>query len=169
MRRSRPLLLSGLLLASGCGWFSPPPAGPAVGDLPPAESRATATDPRLEEAAGDWRRWVLDQKADGMALFSRVEVLPVTMTTLPYGVGSYEQQPRLPVILTTGPGWASLKPQEKEQEAARAYRELNDRVRATGLEQEARPSLTLQTPQGLLLAWINEASSTGKLIHGDGD
>jgi hypothetical protein len=153
------------LASAGCGWFAPPPPGgaPPV----PAESQAAITDPKLKAAAEGWRDWVFQQKSAGQPLFSRVENLPVTVTTLPYGVGAYQQQPRLPVILTTGPGWSALKPEQKEEQTARAYRELGDRLQQAGLTIECRPTLTLQTPQGMLLAWVNDIADTRKLIHGD--
>ena len=59
-----------------------------------------------------------DHGAPAAPLFSRVEVLPPTRTVLPYGVGAYQQEPRLPAILTIGPGWASQEPEEKEVAAA---------------------------------------------------
>jgi hypothetical protein len=157
------------LASAGCGWFAPPPPGgaPAV----PVESRTAITDPKLKAVVEGWHDWVLQQKPApaGPPLFSRAEILPVTVTTLPYGVGAYQQQPRLPVILTTGPGWSALKSEQKEEQTARAYRELEDRLRKAGLALECRPTLTLQTPQGLLLAWVNEVSDVRKLIHGDTD
>jgi hypothetical protein len=155
-----------LLASPGCGWLSPPPSGaPAA---PPA-SRAAITDPKLRAAAEAWQEWALQQKemTQGQPLFSRVELLPVTMTTLPYGVGANQQQPRLPVIVTTGPGWPALKPEQKEEQLTRVYRELQDRLHTAGRDAECRPTLTLQTPQGMLLAWVNDLADAGKLIHGD--
>ena len=100
-------------------------------------------------------------------LFSRVEVLPPTQTVLPYGVGAYEQEPRLPAILTIGPGWASQNPEEKEAVAAQAFRKLSQGLEALKLDPPLRPTLTIQTPSGLELAWMNDLNEGRRNIHGD--
>ena len=100
-------------------------------------------------------------------LFSRVEVLPPTRTVLPYGVGAFQQELRLPTILTTGPGWASQNPEEKEAVAAQAFRELSQGIEALKLDPPLRPTLTIQTPSGLELAWMNDLDEGRRNIHGD--
>ena len=86
---------------------------------------------------------------------------------LPYGVGAYQQEPRLPAILTTGPGWASQEPEEKEAVAAQAFRKLSQGIEALKLDPPLRPTLTIQTPSGLELAWMNDLNEGRKNIHGD--
>jgi hypothetical protein len=170
--RSRSSLFGPLALAAaGCGRAGPAPQAPeADSPLAPAYTRSVITDPKLREAAEQFQRWALGQKAaDGQPLFGKVELLPVTETTLPYGVGAYQKEPRLPVLLTTGPGWSKLKAAEKEKEIARVYEDLADRVGRASPGRRVRSTLTVQTPQGVLLSWINEAPAGRKLIHGDSD
>jgi len=149
----------------------PEPKPPALGQgLPDAYPRSQINDPRLRELAQEFTTWVLTQgtaAANPARLFRRVEVVPPTQTVLPYGVGAYEKQPRLPAILTTGPGWASLQPEEKEAAAAQAFRELAGRLEALKLDPPLRPTLTIQTPSGLELGWINDLVEGRKNIHGD--
>jgi hypothetical protein len=172
MRRTHCKLVAlGFLLGvGGCEGFSGPPPGADWQGTSATEGRRSITDPKLRAVAEDWQTGVLKQQAaDGQPVFSRAELLPITMTALPYGVGAYEQQPRLPVILTTGPGWSALRAEQKEQQIALAYKDLADRLEKAGLGKDARPTLTLQTPQGMLLAWMNDLPSAGKRIHGDND
>ncbi len=98
------------------------------------DSRPLTAIPRKDQRSqaaragpGASRSWALKQRAGASqaAIFSRVEVLPPTQTVLPYGVGAFQQEPRLPAILTTGPGWAELKPDEKEARVAAAFGELS--------------------------------------------
>ena len=121
--RNRTLDLLGpaflALALSGCGptltelenRMLPEPKPPARGDgLPQAYPRSQINEPKLRALAQEFQTWALQQQSAGAnpaPLFSRVEVLPPVLTVLPYGVGAYEQEPRLPVILTTGPGWTA--------------------------------------------------------------
>src|SRR5438045_5920014 len=109
--------LACLVAVAGCGWFTPPPPG-GTGQWGSVEKTTSPSDPKLKTVAEDWQRWILEQAPTpgGAPLFSRAELLPVTVTTLPYGVGAYQQQPRWPVILTTGPGWSALKREQKEKQ-----------------------------------------------------
>ena len=123
------------LAVSGCGQtvtlletkVLPEPTAPAgATNLPQAYARSQINDPGLHQFAQEFKTWALQQTTGGATpgpLFKRVEVLPPTRTVLPYGVGAFEQELRLPTILTTGPGWASQNPEEKEAVAARAFRE----------------------------------------------
>ncbi len=139
--------------------------------LPPAyqNSQEKINDPRLIEEAQHFKEWALNERPGPNAppLFSRVEVLSPTQTVLPYGVGSFQQEPRLPVILTTGPGWATLKPQEKEIRVATAFRAFSERLSALKLDPSPRPTLTIQTPSGLVLGWINDLDASRKNLHGE--
>ncbi len=139
--------------------------------LPPAyrNSQDRINDPRLLELAGRFKDWALKQRAgpNQAPLFGRAEVLPPTQTVLPYGVGAFQQEPRLPAILTTGPGWAVLKPDEKEARVAAAFGELSGRLDALELDPSPRPTLTIQMPSGLVLGWINDLSGGRKNLHGE--
>jgi hypothetical protein len=150
---------------------TPAPRGPASSAdsrLAPAYERSAILDPRLQQAADRFRAWVLEQKApSGAPLFSRVEALPVTVTTMPYGIGAYQQEPRLPVIVTTGSGWQELTRERRERQTAAAARDLFERVQQSGAAPPILPTLTVQTPQGYVLAWINDLAEGKKLLHGD--
>ena len=122
------------LAVSGCGQtvtlvetkVLPEPTAPVREEnLPQAYERSQINDPGLHQFAQEFKTWALQQRGGGATpgpLFKRVEVLPPTQTVLPYGVGAYEQELRLPTILTTGPGWASRNPEEKEAVAVQAFR-----------------------------------------------
>ena len=132
--------------------------------VPRSTIPACATWPRSSGPGPSSRRpWA----APPAPLFRRVEVPPPTRTVLPYGVGAYQQEPRLPAILTTGPGWASQEPEEKEAVAAQAFANLSQALEALKLDPPLRPTLTIQTPSGLELAWINDLIEGRKNIHGD--
>src|SRR4051812_45586775 len=91
------------------------PQNTPKGELPPAYTSNQITDPALHQVAEGIQAWGSKQAgADRKPLYSRVEVLPPVPVVQPYGVGVFQQEVRLPVIFTTGPGWAGLKPAEKE-------------------------------------------------------
>jgi hypothetical protein len=165
---TRPLLALGLAAALGCGG-AVPPAPPAGADLPPAYTRALITDPAVEAVARGFSEWAVAQKAGGAGLYSRVEVLPPVPTLLPYGVGTFQKESRLPAIVTTGPGWDGLPPAGREAAAARAFDELAARLAALKTAPPLRPTLTIQTPQGVELAWVNDRPAGRALLHGDGE
>jgi len=174
-----PLLVILGLAVSGCGQTAtlletkvlPEPTAPAgEKDLPQAYARSQINDPELQQFAQEFQTWALQRRTGGAnpgPLFRRVEVLPPTQTVLPYGVGAFEQELRLPTILTTGPGWASQNPEEKEAVAAQAFRKLSQGIEALKLEPPLRPTLTIQTPSGLELAWMNDLDEGRRNIHGD--
>jgi hypothetical protein len=174
-----PVLVILGLAVSGCGQtvtlletkVLPEPTAPAgEKNLPQAYPRSQINDPELHRFAQEFKTWALQQRTVGVTPgppFERVEVLPPTQTVLPYGVGAFEQDLRLPNILTTGPGWASLNPEEKEAVAAQAYRKLSRGLEALKLEPALRPTLTIQTPSGLQLAWMNDLNDGPRNIHGD--
>ncbi|MHB1423585.1 MAG: hypothetical protein ACYC3I_10395 [Gemmataceae bacterium] len=154
------------LVAAGCQWTPPGPR--AEKGLPPAYLRNQINDPALRKVADEIQTWASRQAGvGGQPLYSRAEVLPLTQTVQPYGVGAYQQEPRLPVILTTGPGWAGLQPTEKEAKTTQAFTELSARLQTLARQPSLRPTLTLQTPQGMELAWINHLDPSGKILHGD--
>jgi hypothetical protein len=152
------------LAASGCQRTP----GPAEQALPPAYTSDQINDPALRGIARDIQTWALQQVgAGGQKLYGRAEVLPPVPTVQPYGVGAYQQEPRLTVILTTGPGWAGLQLAEKEAKVAQAFRDFSERLQTLKREPPLRPTLTIQTPQGMELAWINHLDPSGKNVHGD--
>ena len=138
--------------------------------LPQAYPRSQINDPRLYQLAQEFKTWALKRGTGGAnpePLFSRVEVLPPTQTVLPYGVGAYQQEPRLPAVLTIGPGWASQNAEQKEAVAAQGYRKLSQGLEALKLDPPLRPTLTIQTPSGIELAWMNDVIEGRRNIHGD--
>ena len=173
----RPAFLG--LALSGCGSalteletrVLPEPKPPAHSEeFPQAYARSQINEPRLGALAQEFQTWALQQQSAGAnpaPLFSRVEVLPPVLTVLPYGVGAYEQEPRLPVILTTGPGWGSQEPEQKEAAAAQAFRKLAQGLETLKLVPPLRPTLTIQTASGLELSWINDLVKGRRNVHGD--
>ena len=111
--------------------------------------------------------WVGQQRGQGGAVFSKVEVLPPAPTLLPYGIGTYQKQLRLPAILITGPGWRALTGDEREALAARAFQELSRLLESKAKVSGVLATVTMQTPQGLELCWINELEPGRKLLHGE--
>ena len=101
------------------------------------------------------------------AVFGRVEVLPPAPTLLPYGIGTYQKQLRLPAILITGPGWRALTGDDREALAARAFQELSRLLESSASTSAVRATVTVQTPQGLELCWINDLEPGRKLLHGE--
>jgi hypothetical protein len=144
-------------------------AGPIGGDGASAGYlRNDISDPALREAAEQVRTWALQQVgAGGQALYSRAETPPPVQTVQPYGVGVYQQESRLSVILTTGPDWGCLKPAEKETKVAQAFREFCTLLGRLKREPALRPTFMVQTPQGMELAWINHLDPSGKNVNGD--
>lgn len=158
-----------LVSLSSLGCHRQPPAErPTKGELAPAYTHNVIVDPALREIAEKIRAQALQEiGADHLALYSRVEVLPPTQTVQPYGVGVFQQEPRLPVIFTTGPGWASLKQADKEARVAKAFRTIAAQLEALKQSPPLRLTLTIQTPQGEELGWINHLDPSGKNLHGD--
>jgi hypothetical protein len=154
------------LAVSGCQ--RTPPGRPAEKELPPAYTSSHINDPALRTIAQEIQTQALQQVGTGgQLLYSRAEVLPPVPTVQPYGVGVFQQELRLPVIFTTGPGWALRKPEDKEKIVAQAFREISERLLTLKREPALRPTLTVQTPQGMELAWINHLDPSGKNVHGD--
>lgn len=168
-RRSRigvAALALAWLAALGCQ--RTPPGRPAEKGLPPAYASNQINDPALRAIAQEIRTWAIQQAGPGgQPLYSRAETPPPVQTVQPYGVGVFQQDPRLSVILTTGPGWNGLKPAEKETKVAEAFHVFSARLGGLQREPVLRPTLIVQTPQGMELAWINHLDPSGKNLHGD--
>jgi hypothetical protein len=166
MSRARPVIalsVVAVLASTGCERRTVAPAG----DLPPAYTRDKILDPKLAEVARAFTAWAGEQKVQAGAVFSRVEVLPPAPTLLPYGIGTYQKQLRLPAILTTGPGWRALAGDDREALAARAFQELSRLLESSASAAAVQATLTIQTPQGLELCWINDLEPGRKLLHGE--
>jgi hypothetical protein len=168
MSRAWPVIalaIAAVLASAGCDRRAVVPAG----DLPPAYTRDKILDPKLAEVARAFKAWAGDQKARAGAVFSGIEVLPPAPTLLPYGIGTYQKQLRLPAILITGPGWRALTGDEREALTARAFQELSRLLESSASVPSVRATVTIQTLQGLELCWINEIVPGRKLLHGDDD
>ena len=166
MSRAWPVIalsVAAVLASTGC---ERPAVAPA-GDLPPAYTRDKILDPKLAEVARAFIAWAGEQKVQAGAVFGRVEVLPPAPTLLPYGIGTYQKQLRLPAILITGPGWRALAADDREALAARAFQELSRLLESTASASGVRATVTVQTPQGLELCWINTLEPGRKLLHGE--
>jgi len=151
----------------GCRPTTPPPIPNA--DLPPVYPRSTITNPKVAEVASGFTKWIGEQLIETKPVFGRVEVLPPVPTLEPYGVGTYQKVPRLPVVLTTGPGWATLPADRREEVTATIFTTLSDRLAEARIEPPLRPTVTIQTPEGLELAWVNNLTPGRRLLHGDGE
>lgn len=161
-------LILAVVALAGSGCRRSPPAPAAEKDLPPAYMSNQITDPALRGIAERIKKWALEQKgADRKPLYSRAEILPPARTVQPYGVGAYQQEPRLPVVLITGEGWPGLKNADKEAKVKEAFEEIEKQLRTLERQPPLRPTLTIQTPQGMELGWINHLDASGKNLHGD--
>jgi hypothetical protein len=160
-------LLVALSSSMGCQRLpSPQPA--AEQPLPPAYTSNQITDPALHRIAEEIRDLAVKQiGAGGLPLFSRAEVLVPVKTVQPYGVGAFQQELRLPVILTTGLGWAGLKQQDKDAKVAQTFNAISAKLETLKHQPPLWPTLTIQTPQGMELAWINHLDASGKNLHGE--
>jgi hypothetical protein len=153
------------LAVPGCQRPAPPPQPQT---LLPAYTSNQIVDPGLRKIAEEIQTWADQQVGAGrLPLYSHVEVLAPVQTVQPYGVGAFQQELRLPVILRTGPGWAGLPPEEKEAKVAQAFTRFAEQLQALKRESPLRPTLTVQTPQGMELAWVNHLDPSGKNVHGD--
>lgn len=163
-----PCLVAALFSSVGCQRTLPPPAPQAEQELPLAYTSNQITDPALRRIEAEIRDLSVKKiGAGGKPLFSRVEVLVPAKTVQPYGVGAFQQELRLPVILTTGLGWAALKREDKEVKVAETYNAISAKLETLKRQPPLWPTLTIQTPQGLELAWINHLDASGINLHGD--
>jgi hypothetical protein len=166
MSRAWPVIalsVAAVLASTGCERRAVAPAG----DLPPAYTRDKILDPKLAEVARAFIAWAGEQKVQAGAVFGSVEVLPPAPTLLPYGIGTYQKELRLPAILITGPGWRALAADDREALASRAFQELSRLLESTASASAVRATVTVQTPQGLELCWINNLEPGRKLLHGE--
>ena len=166
MSRAWPVIavtIAAVLMSTGCE------RRPVVaaGDLPPAYTRDKILDPKLAEVARAFTAWASEQKAQGGPAFASAQVLPPAPTLLPYGIGNYQKQMRLPAILITGPGWRTLAREDREALAVRAFQELSRLLESSASASAVGATVTVQTPQGLELCWINNLEPGRKVLHGE--
>lgn len=166
MKRILTFLILGLI---GCGMPQTEKIPPMPdGNLPPAYPRSDITDPVLVDASKQIQTYINGRKAaSGDLFFSKTEILAPAKIVLPYGVGVFQQELRLPVILTTNKGWRTLKQDEKEMEVKLAFKQMLNILQK--MNTSLKPSLTIQTPQGLEISWVNELNGGNKLVFGDED
>jgi len=167
--RGRTWILNAALMACvvGCRPVAPPPVPTA--DMPPVYPRSTINDPKVAEAASEFTKWINQQQVNGKPIFEKIEVLPPVQSLEPYGIGTYQRALRLPIVLTTGPAWATLSEEHREEVTAATFTNLSGRLEAARTESSLRPTVTIQTPQGLELAWVNQITPGRRLLHGDGE
>lgn len=159
------VLVIGAGFLAGCG--APAPVAPAnefIGE--PVYPRSAISDPGILRAAGLIRDLALRERtADGAELYSACDILPPAKSVLPYGVGQYEQQLRLPVILTTSAAWEKLNGESRREKLA-GLREAAERFTSevAGLK---GPTITVVNPRGWQVAWLNGPPSEGRMFLGD--
>jgi hypothetical protein len=73
----------------------------------------------------------------------------------------------MPAILITGPGWRALAGDDREALTARAFHELSRLLESSARASAVRATVTVQTPQGLELCWVNDLEPGRKLLHGE--
>ena len=64
-------------------------------------------------------------------------------------------------------GLALLAADDREALAARAFQELSRLLESSASASAVRATVTIQTPQGLELCWINDLEPGRKLLHGE--
>ena len=166
MSRAWPVIalsVAAVLASTGCDRRAVAPAG----DLPPAYTRDKILDPKLAEVARAFTAWAGEQKVQAGAVFGRVEVLPPAPTLLPYGIGTYQKQLRLPAILITGPGWRTWLTTIARRWPPVRSRSFPGCWNRSASASAVRATVTIQTPQGLELCWINDLEPGRKLLHGE--
>lgn len=160
--------LVGFGLLSGCS--RPPQRQPIAqaDSLPPAYPRTSITDPTTVQGVKALEAAVNSMKgSDGQPLYAGLEILPPTRTVLPYGVGRYQQQTRLPVILTTGPAWAKLDTTRREALVRQTHQECLQALERSACKLPL--TLTVQEPRGWQVAWLNEPEPGRSIFVGDAD
>lgn len=174
--RGRIWIMNAALLACSFGcrpytYTSPAADGGqlATADLPPVYPRATITSPQIAEAASQFNKWAGELQVDGTPVFSRIEILPPVQTLEPYGIGTYQRALRLPVVLTTGTAWTTIPAEQREQITAAVFTNLSERLADAKSDPIISPTVTVQTPQGLELAWVNSVANGRRLLHGDSE
>ena len=159
------LLMTALGFLAGCGAPAHVPLdNGTTGE--PVYPRSAISNPAILRVAGLIRELALRERtADGAELFSSCEILPPARSVLPYGVGQYEQQLRLPVILTTSPAWEKM-PAESRRIALAGFREVAERSTANVPELKG-PTITVVNSKGWQIAWLNGVAHDGRMFLGD--
>lgn len=159
------VLVIGMGFLVGCG--APAPVvlvNETIGE--PVYPRSAISDPGILKVAGLIRDLALRKRtADGAELFSGCDILPPAKSVLPYGVGQYEQQLRLPVILTTSAAWEKLNA-ESRRTALTGLREAAERF-ASDVPGLNGPTITVVNSRGWQVAWLNGPVPDGRMFLGD--
>lgn len=162
------ILLLILILGIGCVPTPNPMAPAADPSMAPAYPRSTIEDPPTARAAAELVNLVKKrQTVEGENLFDRCDVLPPVRSILPYGAGQYEQLTRLPIIVTTGPGWDKLNGDSRQKELRTLFVSITQTMQ--GLNNMGGPTLTVVNPRGWQVAWMNDACIGRPLFVGDAD
>lgn len=165
--KNLPIILGAMVIIAGCN----PSDQDKSKFIVPAQTqtpfnRGETQDADLQKAGRAIREWVDSRKtADGVPKFGKTEILAPASIVMPYGVGMFQQEMRVPIILTTAMGWKSLQSEEKEKEVTQAFEEFKKILQQCSIPR--KPSLTLQTPQGLEISWVNDIQKGQKLVFGD--
>jgi len=158
-----------LIIATGCG-PAPKQMAPLAADatMAPAYPRSTMGDEATARVAAELTALAKNrQTPTGEILFDRCDVLPPVRSILPYGAGQYEQQTRLPIILTTASGWNKLDSAARQIELRTLFVAITQSTQ--GLASVGGPTLTVVNPRGWQVAWMNDAGTGRPLFVGDGD
>jgi hypothetical protein len=163
-----PVALVCIGLLSGCARPAQRQPVAQAESLPPAYPRTSITDPATQQGVKALEAAVNAMKgSDGQPLYAGVEILPPTRTVLPYGVGRYQQQTRLPVILTTGPVWAKLDTTRREALVRQTHQECLQALERSACKLPL--TLTVQEPRGWQVAWLNDPEPGRSTFVGDAD
>jgi len=159
------ILMTGMGFLAGCGAPAPVPADhEATGE--PVYPRSAISNPGVLRVAGLIRDLALRERTTaGAELFSACDILPPAKSVLPYGVGQYEQQLRLPVILTTSPAWDKVSA-ESRRVALAGFREAAERFTADVPELKGA-TITVVNSRGWQIAWLNGTAHDGRMFLGD--
>jgi len=162
-------LLILIILSTGCSRPTKP-LDPLAADtiMAPAYPRSTMGDAPTERVATELATLTKNRQTPaGEILFDRCDVLPPVRSILPYGAGQYEQQTRLPIILTTAPGWEKLDAVARQTELRALFVAISQSTQSLG--SVSGPILTVVNPRGWQVAWMNDAGTGRPLFVGDGD
>ncbi|NBU77321.1 MAG: hypothetical protein EBS30_19235, partial [Planctomycetes bacterium] len=141
-----------IILSTGCSRPTKP-LDPLAADtiMAPAYPRSTMGDEATARVAAELTALAKNrQTPTGEILFDRCDVLPPVRSILPYGAGQYEQQTRLPIILTTASGWNKLDSATRQIELRTLFVAITQSTQ--GLASVGGPTITVVNPRGWQVA-----------------
>jgi hypothetical protein len=154
-----------MFFLSGC-MRQVPAVKPAEASAEPVYPRSTISDPETKRVAAIVRNLFLErQTRKGEKLFSSCDILPPARSVLPYGVGQYEQQLRLPIIVTTATAWDRLDGPGRRSILADLH-ESSIRYIAE-VPALKGPSITVVNSKGWQVAWLTSLSTADGMFLGD--